>query len=170
MSTNRYAPVPWKLPECYAGAKWNGWLVFLGRNRDSDLLTEHNFDTALEALEGPRKAFDSSPDAMDDQSVQVVREGHWACGWIEWIAIHPSNKAAVDLANELAHDLDQYPVLDEDGFSEKESEAAYESWKGMSVRDRYELIKRVGNCSIFAARQEYPPDDTCIEETLRSWS
>lgn len=166
MRANHYAPVPWVRPDSYAGATWEGWLVFLGRNRDSDLLTEHNFDTALEALYGVST---EATEVDGYPSVYVVRESHWACGWVEWIAIHPSNKAAVDLANELAHGLDQYPVLDEDGFSEKESEAAYDSWKNMSVRDRYELIKRIGNCSIFAARHEYPPDDTNVEETLRSW-
>lgn len=168
MGKNSYAPVPWKMPSSYFGATWDGWLVFLGRNRDSDLLTEHNFTTALEALTNRMSA--SASDAPGQETVRTVRESHWAVGWVEWIAIHPSDIGAVQLAEDLGAQLDRYPVLDEDKFSEKEWEAANESWAALSVRDRYELIKRIGNCSIFAARRDYPPEDTNIEETLRSWS
>ena len=160
-----YMPKLWVRPSNYIGQTWDGWLVFLGRNRDSGLLTDHNFETARDLL----SALDCDHPTEDTRTVLTVSENHWACGWVEWIAIHPSNKAAVDLAEDLARNLDQYPILDEDKFSEREYDAACEAWRSLSVRDRYELIKRVGNCSVFAARHNSPPDDTGVEETLRGW-
>lgn len=162
---NPYLPRPWIRPNCYVGQTWEGWLVFLGRTRDSDLLTSHNFETALERLE----EVNADHPTEDTRTVFAVSESHWAVGWVEWIAIHPSNTRAVALANELADDLDGYPILDEDRYSDKEWEAASESWASLSVRDRYELIKRSGNCSVFAARHDYMPDDDRIQEILRGW-
>ena len=165
---NTYAPTPWKRPSNYIGSTWEGWLVFLSRNRDSDLLTNHNFETALEALRGVMNM--TASDSLGEETVKSVSESHWACGWVEWIAIHPSDTAAVALASELADKLDTYPILDEDGYSEKEHEAMCDSWKNLSVRDRYELIKRSGNCSVFAARRADLPADDWIQEILRGWS
>ena len=48
----QYVPVNlnlWTRPDCYMGAEWPEWYVFLGRNRDSDCLTESNFEKGLEA-------------------------------------------------------------------------------------------------------------------------
>lgn len=163
---NSYMPRPWIRPNCYVGQTWEGWLIFLGRSRDSDLLTNHNFETALARLD----EVDADHPTEDTRTVLAVRENHWAVGWVEWIAIHPSNTRAVALANEIADDLDNYPILDEDRYSEKEWESAGESWASLSVRDRYELIKRSGNCSVFAARHAYMPDDDRVQEILRSWA
>lgn len=162
---SRYAPKPWIRPSSYLGATWEGWLVFLSRNRDSDLLTNHNFETAFAALD---KVSADHP-TEDTRTVQIVSENHWACGWVEWIAVHPSNADAVALANDLADALDDYPILDEYSFSDKQWEAMCESWADLSVRDRCELIKRRGDCSIFAARRSTPPDDAGIRDTLESW-
>lgn len=163
MGTNRYSPKPWVRPSNYVGASWPDHLVFLGRNRDSDLLTNHNFETALARLEKVAHVIDS------ESTVQIVSENHWACGWIEWIAIHKDDAQALALANEIADHLDTYPVLDEDRYSEREFQEIYDLWHNMSVRDRYELIVRKGDCSIFAARRGELPDDQGIEETLRGW-
>lgn len=113
---NRYMPCPWTHPSNYIGQTWEGWLVFIGRNRDSDLLTNHNFETALERLE----EVNADHPTEDTRTVLSVRENHWAVGWVEWIAIYPSNTRAVALANEIAAKLDAYPILDEDRYSEKE--------------------------------------------------
>ena len=175
---NPYALTPWTRPECYAGATWEGWLVFLGRNRDSDLLSNHNFDTAFERLSGVNSELpdDGTPwvdrdGVISGNTVEIVRESHWAVGWIEWIAIHPSNTQAVAMAEEMARDLDAYPVLDEDRWSEKEHDAVEESWAALSVQDRLELIQRVGTCSILAARRPYLPSDDngSLYDVISGW-
>lgn len=73
---------PWSLPASYAGATWDGYhTAGIRQTRDSDALARSNFRCAWAAIHAV------SPDA------QIVREGHWACGWVEWIAI-PSTDAA----------------------------------------------------------------------------
>jgi hypothetical protein len=77
-------------------------------------LQESNFAAALDILGGEGK------------NLEVLRCGHWACGWMEYIAIKARNKKgftsifrkALDICNRL----DNYPVLDEDDFSRREYE------------------------------------------------
>jgi hypothetical protein len=101
--------------------------VFLSQNRDSDCLTRCNFDVAYTRLQ-------LVDESIQLETIEVVRETHWACGWVEWIAIHPSNVKAVVLAEEMARDLDAHPVLDEDRWSEMEREEADQNWSTDDVR------------------------------------
>ena len=106
------------------------WFVVLGRNRDSDCLTESNFAVALKMLGG------------ESDTVEVHRFGHWACGWYELILVQPGTDAE-KTARQIRDDLDGYPVLDEDDFSRREQEAADEVWKTcMRVKDRIDFIRR----------------------------
>jgi len=136
----------WTLPSDYAGACWPATYVFLGQNRDSDALTRSNFTRALELIGG------------ESETVAVVREGHSACGWIEWIAIHQDDETALRIADEIARKLDGYPVVDEDHWSELEYTEACDYWERMTVRERAEYCDEAG-ISIFAARRDYLPDD-----------
>lgn len=104
----------WTLPSSYIGATHENSYMFLGQNRDSDVLTRSNFEVALKRLGG------------ESETVQVIREGHWAVGWIEWIKIDACNVNALKLADEMMDDLDDYPILDESHFSEKEHNENYD--------------------------------------------
>jgi len=139
----------WTRPECFI--KWaDHWaytdecFVFLGRHRDSDLLTEVNFRVALDALGG------------ESDTVQIIREGHSLVGWIEWIAIHESDPEALRKADDIVAALSDYPVLSESALSEAEIEAAEDYWSDSSIRDRIHICRDAG-VSIFAARR-YAPD------------
>ena len=128
--------------------------VFIGRHRDSDILTETNFRVALEALGG------------ESDTVEIIREGHWAVGWVEWIAIHESDSKALRTADEIVASLEDYPVLDNDALSDAEYEAVHEFWHGEDIR------WRVGHCidagvSIFAARRD-ALDDAMFDHLLES--
>ena len=119
----------WERPDSWAGKPWEGWFVGLSRTRDSDALTRSNFEVFLKALrELPEVLVDDTNNAAASyrteredwssvNSVFIVPESHWACGWIDWIAIHPSNEAAMKLADEMLCSLEDYPVLDEDGIA-----------------------------------------------------
>ena len=146
----------WKHPENYAGAVWPGYRVFLSQNRDSDALTRSNFERGLALIGG------------ESETVQVVRERHWACGWVEWIGIHEDNAEAIAKAEAILEKLDGYPVLDDDHFSELEWNEAHDTWEGLSLRERVDLCKTAG-LSIFAARYpDMPRDDSgYIFESLR---
>jgi hypothetical protein len=127
----------WSLPSCYVGAHWEGWFVFLGRSRDSDDLTESNFETAWAELQ-KLPAVEVADDGEEMNGLQQVRENHWAVGWVEWIAIHQTNEAALRAADEMAGRLESYPVLDEDDWSRREDESAQRIW-----RDCYDAKDRV---------------------------
>ena len=123
----------WTTPDSYFGATWEGHYVFLGQHRDSDLLERSNFRSALEAIGG---------ESENDNGVQVVREGHWAVGWVEWIAIPPGPSVALAEANEIMEGLESYPVVNEDDWCELEAEEANEVWgKCYDWRERIEYIR-----------------------------
>ncbi|MGI9251289.1 MAG: hypothetical protein ACR2PR_08835 [Pseudohongiellaceae bacterium] len=117
---NEYTPEHlelWTRPDHYAGANWPDYYVFLGQHRDSDLLTQSNFACGLKAIGGE----------FEDK-VLIVREGHWAVGWVEWIAIHKTASAALSEADEITAALADYPVVDESDWSEREWEAVHDYW------------------------------------------
>lgn len=150
----------WTLPRDYMGAEWPKHYVWLGQHRDSGALTRSNFQCALAALEALPE-WDSPGDTDDDVSRLVVRESHWAVGWVEWIAIHETDAAALAVAQAIDKQLENYPVVDEGHFSELEYTEACEYWERMSVRDRLDAIEHShAAVSMFAARRsELPQDD-----------
>lgn len=144
----KYAPSHlsrWTRPSSYFGATWPEYFVFLSRNRDSDELTESNFETAIARLEALP---DWTPPDSDDEAVSryVVRESHWACGWVEWIAIHETDTEALKAADEMAADLESYPVLDEEDLSRREDEEAQRVWRDCyDVRERADYVRKFRN-------------------------
>ena len=136
----------WTRPSHYVGAEWPEYFVFLSQARDSDALTRSNFECGLEALGG------------ESETIHVVREGHWAVGWIEWIAIHESDAKAILKADEMLCKLSDYPVLNESHFSELEYSEAEKYWQQLSIRERVELCQKADIC-VFSARHDYIPMD-----------
>ena len=161
------AILPWEHPDSWAGKPWHGWFVGLSRTRDSDALTRSNFECFLKALrELPEVLVNDSKNAEQSyrteredwsavNSVFIVHESHWACGWVDWIAIHPSNEAALKLADEMLCSLEDYPVLDEDHFSELEADEIYDWWAMEPLRYRINICRDCGE-SICAARNNEP--------------
>lgn len=107
----------WSRPSNYCGVQWDGYYVGLSRSRDSDLLAQSNFDALLERLGG-----ESIDDESETPAVVVARASHWACGWVETILIHETAADAVEVLRTAMQDLEDYPVLDEGDFSEREFE------------------------------------------------
>ena len=120
----------WTMPDYYFGATWPDYYRSgFGQSRDSDCLEQSNFATALAALGG------------ESDTVIVVREGHWAIEWIEWIAIHQDNAAAIAIAETLNAERDDYPALDEQDWSEREHDEANYIWK--DCFDQSERVKYI---------------------------
>ena len=147
----------WTRPNYYIGEDWDGYYVFLGRNRDSQLLEVSNFECALSDLGG------------ESETVLVVSENHWAVGWVEWIAIHESDTTALKAADEIVSALAIYPILNESDYSERkwgrEWEYACEAWENMSIRERVRLLGEAGE-NIFSARSDVLPSSGYIYERL----
>ena len=135
----------WAWPSNYAGAEWPEWFVFLGQHRDSDCLARSNFRSALKALGGKT------------DSVHVVRENHWAVGWVEWIAIHRTDWTALVKAEAVLERLDAYPVVSDDDWSSLEYEEKCDYWEHASIRDRVWECQQA-RVSVFAARRDEIPE------------
>lgn len=107
----------------------NDWLCLVIQNRDSDTLTESNFRSALKLLGGESK------------NVQVMRYGHWACGWWEALAVK-ENTPQAKIATEIDDKLQDYPVVDEEDWSELESETADKVWRDCyNTKERIEYMR-----------------------------
>ena len=107
----------WTMPECYFGEEWPEYFSSgFGQSRDSDCLERSNFEIALAKLGG------------ETDTVIVVRERHWAVGWVEWIAIHQDDELALVTGDELRERCEDYPVLDDEHLSNLEAEEANDVW------------------------------------------
>lgn len=134
----------WTRPDCYAGESWPDYYVFLGRHRDSGVLTQSNFEFALAAIGGEQSCEDPANESAQEYGlVYVVRESHWAVGWVEWIAIHETAYDALRKADEIMERLEDYPVLDEDDFSRREQDEAERVWRECySAQERIDYIRK----------------------------
>ncbi len=122
----------WTRPDSYIGAEWPEYYSSgTGQSRDSDALDRSNFAAMLALLGG------------ESDTVRVIHEGHWAVGWVEWIAIHETDETALRAADAARARLADYPVLDEEDLSERETEEANEIWTWcFNVADRVDYIRR----------------------------
>ena len=139
----------WQRPDSYIGPDYYEWCVLLGQNRDSDTVTRSNFAVALQQLQ----QFDD----QEEESYQVIRDGHWACGWIEYILIHASNSEAVKTGERIKQKIDSYPILDEYHHGELEDEEALAIWKN--------CFDRFGRADYIRSHSE-----SCFDSGIDNWS
>jgi|TARA_Y100000310_G_C20034793_1_gene513398 hypothetical protein len=129
----------WKEGNDYIGQDYSDYFVSLGQTRDSNALEQSNFNNALKQLGG------------ESDTVLVIRNGHWAVGWIEWIGIHKSDNKAISTGENIEKQLSEYLILDEEDYCQREHDYAIDTWKIYSLQERIALCKEY-NESIFAAR------------------
>lgn len=131
-------------PDSYAGPDLSDYFVVYGKNRDSHLIENVNYDCIKADLQ---KAFDALPESErvigaipkygnspggpffmapeSELDFLDIRQGHWAVGWIELLLIHKDSKL-LEFADSIGKKLDGYPIYDEDAVSDAETE---EIWK-----------------------------------------
>jgi hypothetical protein len=154
----------WETPECYGGADPVGDIIVVTRTRDSSILEESNFEVAQKRIETILKHKVEEVWELKDGSYAypkfyILRTGHWAVGWIEYLMLRAdAPKRAIEEAQEIARKIEGYPVLDEYDYSEREWDAAAETWQNASLHERIEYCAEDG-CSIFAARRDEIPGD-----------
>jgi len=95
--------------------------------RDSDVLAESNFETAQKILD------------EDKAEYEVHRFEHWGPGWFEILLVHPENLPTVEKIEET---LENYPVLDDDDYCEREYEAVIEAWESYGFDEFIATIKK----------------------------
>ena len=97
------------------------WLVVpVGRNRDSTILDLSNWQAVEKTLADKAK-----PEEETD-CWEIHRFGHWACGWFEIFIIKPDSPA-YRAAEDIARALENYPVLNEEDYGEREYTATMEN-------------------------------------------
>lgn len=135
----------WIRPGSYMGATWEDYFGSgFGQNRDSDTLTRSNFAVVQRELAKLPEWEPPSTEEDDEEPIsrQVIRESHWACGWVEWIAIHESDTVALALCNALKDKEGNYPSLDDESWSRLQSEAAETTWKNCyNKKERIKYIR-----------------------------
>jgi hypothetical protein len=122
----------WTMPSNYTGAVWPAYYSSgVGQSRDSDALERSNFECMLKAIGG------------ESDTVQVVRESHWAVGWVEWIAIHQDDSKALEIADDIKAKLADYPAINEDHWSELEWNESADYWDSLSPREKVRMAMDV---------------------------
>jgi len=117
-------------PCSYWGTRGH-WFSVAGQSRDSDALERCNFQEFCAALE------EINPDCY-----AVESENHWAVGWVETLLVDPAYPTAVALAETLRAKLADYPVLNDEAFSQleyDEYQKAMDDWGYTEYRNA--LIK-----------------------------
>lgn len=130
-------------------------------HRDSDLLAQSNAKVIRDTLGD-----------YDDTTVQWQHFSHWAVGWIDAVAIKIRDEAGeftaafIDMYN-LLERLDDYPVLDEDDYSQRQWKEAGDYWrKYCDHADRVAICKELGISARYARYTKNPPEeieDYCLE-------
>lgn len=162
----------WKTPDSYFGFDPVGDYVLYSRHRDSDFLTESNWEMLQQELQ---KIIDTIPipntrtqinhwgeeEELPSDWMYIWSAGHWAVGWVEYLMIRrDAPEELLERANDLHHYLKhEYPILDEDDYMERQDEAIYQWWKDCTLEERIDYCRKTDD-SIFAARRddEMPPD------------
>ena len=93
------------------------------QTRDSGPLDQSNFAQFLEGLGG------------ESDTVEVHRFGHWGPGWFEIILVDPADQKALAKAYDMARALEDYPVLDEEDMSRRESDLMDDEWQYSACSD-----------------------------------
>lgn len=115
----------------------DNWGIYHLDHRDSGLLDQSNSDYIRQELA------EYTESQTEEYTVTLEHFGHWAVGWIDAIAVkvYDSNneptEAIVALYDILCR-LDNYPVLDEEDYTDREYSAALSGIE-MCARD-YDLI------------------------------
>jgi hypothetical protein len=171
----------WVYPrDGYTGADLSDWYPIVGKHRDSDALARTNFEAALGRLQAVAghdspaaklrgRWYEADEDGDIHPVVSSLSFSNCLVGWSETIFVYKDAPAAVlDEAESILDDLDGYPVLDEEAWSDLEYEEACSFWEGMSVSMRVDYCREAG-VSIFAARRPYLPEDPAgrLYELLR---
>lgn len=122
----------WERPSSYIGPNHPESYAISGRHRDSSTVERANFASFLEELE------------EWEEHLEVVRDNHWAVGWVETLRLHKdAPPEAFQQANHMVEYLmEVYPVLDDDRVSEIEQIEITEylnDWGYRDLANEYEI-------------------------------
>ena len=112
------------------GDEFPDYYVGLSQTRDSEALERSNFKSALAELGGEK------------DGVIVARFNHWAVGWVETIMVHKDAKDKVAILQDIENRMADYPVLDEEDYSDIEMEEYRQDYDSWARHDALKMIKK----------------------------
>lgn len=92
------------------------WVFAYMRHRESDTLARSNFDSFLKLLGG------------EGETVAIERASCSLVGWREYIIVNPADSAKVEIVRKTLENLEGYPVVNEDHWSELEQSEYWEAF------------------------------------------
>lgn len=99
------------------------WGIFYTHNRDSVLIDQSNAAVINKAM----RPFTEG----NDPDVVMESHSHWAVGHVDGFSVRVFKRGRITKAfckyHELAVQMDEYPILDETDYSNREYEATYEN-------------------------------------------
>lgn len=126
----------WRDTGSYAGDDLSEWYILIAQTRDSFLLERENFKSIKAHIESKGFEIAGSVEEQEQNKVILLASfGHWACGWIEALMIHESNDKALELADEIKAQLNDYPIFNDDSYSMAESELQWDYVREYAVKD-----------------------------------
>jgi hypothetical protein len=121
-------------PQYHIGEEHHGTYVVASTHRDADLLTRANWKEWTQTI---------LREAIENGDAYVARAGHWAVGYVETLHLMetaPTNHMIAAAATLSA--LHDYPILNEETFSEMECNEAEEAWEEWGKREAAGMIAR----------------------------
>jgi len=106
---------------CAEDDQLNWFVIPLIQTRDSGPLDRSNFKVATEWLENCKGL-------EEEVDWTIYRFNHWGPGWFEIILVKPGTEAQ-SIAEEIKKKVLDYPVLDEEDYSNTSYEEYLESWE-----------------------------------------
>lgn len=159
-------PSSWDSRANYMGTNdYDEYFVVYCKTRDSNsILCESNWEILCKELH-----------AEENNGVEIVRFGHWACGHYDLLLVSPDSKE-LSRAEEFYHALENYPVLSDDHYSNKMFEAESEAFNNIESDFRYDLENKFvvdtdNGCDL----SDVPLDvlweyfDTCCKDSNTNW-
>lgn len=155
-------------PDSYCGPEYYGCYPFIGRSRDSRLVESSNWKGITEELKkkfGPEQCGEYGNDGFcgakkvteaGKPTWFIIRDSHWAVGWVETLYIHQDAKEIVAWAEAVEKRLEGYPIYNEDLYSEMEMEEKAKFWQNCDKDERVALLKEAG-LSGSKWLSKYPP-------------
>ncbi len=161
----------WSEPDAYFGFNPTGDYGVYSRHRDSDTLTNSNWECLLKHFKELEKNYPFNPttdekykpDWHGDSTapgswLYVWSASHWAVGYIEYMMLRED--APKELRDQIEEVMDYlrncYPIFDEDHYSDACWESKCQFWDMMSVKERIYYCQKAG-INIFAARRKELP-------------
>ena len=113
----------------------DAWAVIYTHHRDSGLLDQSNASVITKTLEPFADG--------DDSDVVFESHGHWAVGHIDGFSVRVFKDGEITDAfrtyHELAERMENYPILDESDYSQREYDATLENITDAAYRLKHEF-------------------------------